>query len=177
MFEKNVKTATQEVAEKFQNQEIIFLTESDLKTALCNSLRNIIHSDFSVNTESPWYDTINNDTYYIDITAYNKKKFQLTYLDEFSRKGYKYDDEALTIELKYFRYVSDIQSIIGDFHKTSLLIKSPKNECFIIAGARTTEIFNFAKTFMVNQFEHYRTEYNSRVKIFLFGPDELYEFQ
>jgi hypothetical protein len=176
MFTESVLKATKEVAANFISGKVIFLTESDFKTALSSSLTANLEANMTVNTESPWYDTYTtNSTYYIDITAYITDKLQITYDPTLNRKGYKYEDEALAVELKYFRYVSDIQGIADDFHKVSLLIKNPKNECFIVAAARTNEIFNLSKTFINNQFEYYRVEYNSKVKIILIGPNEMIE--
>lgn len=178
MFTEKVIEATKDIANGFKEGKIIFLTESDLKTALSNQIRNKFEDNITINTESPWYDTyVTNNTYYIDITAFDKDKLQITYDPKLNRKGYKYEDEALAMELKYFRYNADIDEIAKDFYKVSLLINAPKNECFIVAGARTPEIFEQAKIFMESQLNIYRTEYSGKVKIYLFGTDEIIEFE
>lgn len=177
MFTNKVIEATQEIANSFKNEEIIFLTESDFKTALSNNIKSKFKNNITINTESPWYDTyVTNNTYFIDITAFNKDKLQITYDPNLNRKGYKYEDEALAMELKYFRYNADIAEIAKDFYKVSLLLNAPKNECFIVAGARTSEIFEQAKIFMETQLNIYRTEYSGKVKIYLFGTDKMIEF-
>lgn len=168
--------ATKEIAESYKVGKIVLLTESDLKTSLSNKIKEKVADNITVNTESPWYDTYEtNSTYYIDITAFDKDKLKLTYDSTTNRKGYKYDDEALVIELKYFRHNDDIKGIAGDFSKMKLLIKTPKNDCFIIAAARTTELFETAKIFMESQMEIYRVEYNNKVKVYLFNTEELIE--
>ncbi|MFI8380151.1 hypothetical protein [Leeuwenhoekiella sp. NPDC079379] len=178
MFTEKVIIAKDEVAELFILKEITFLTESDFKVAFSNKIKEKFDSNITVNTESPWYDTYEtNKTYYVDVTAFDKDKLQITYDPELNRKGYKYDDEALVIELKYFRYPTDIPKIAKDFAKTRLLIKAPKNECFIIASARTEEIFESANEFMNEQLDIYRKEYNKRVKIYLIGPKKVIEFE
>jgi hypothetical protein len=176
MWTTKVIEATNEIADDFKTGELIFLTESDLKTSLSNKLRGKVTSNITVNTESPWYDTYEtNSTYYIDITAFDKDKLKITYDATTNRKGYKYDDEALAIELKYFRHNDDVKEIAGDFKKMRLLIKAPKNDCFIIATARTKELFESAKIFMESQMKIYRNEYNSRVKVFLFDTEKIIE--
>ena len=178
MWTTQVTEATKEIADSFQAGQLILLTESDLKTSLSNKIREKLSDNITVNTESPWYDTYEtNSTYFIDITAFDRDKLKVTYDPTTNRKGYKYDDEALAIELKYFRYKADIEEIAGDFSKMRLLIKAPKNDCFIIASARTTELFDAAKIFMENQMNTYRTEYNDRVKVYLFDTEKLIEIK
>lgn len=116
-------------------------------------------------------------TYFVDITAFDQNKLQVTYDPRLNRKGYKYDDEALAVELKYFRYKEDIPEISKDFAKVKLLIRAPKNECFIIAAARTEDIFMEAKEFMDKQVAVYRSEFESRVVVFLVGPSELIKIE
>lgn len=177
MYSKETVESIEQIAKDFKEKKIVFLNESDLESSLSNSIRSKFSTNISVNTQTPWYDeNVANCNYIIDITAFDKNKLYLSYNSDLNRKGYKYDDEALSIELKYFRYVSDIAEISRDFEKMSLLVKAPKNECFIVAGARNSEIFEFAKTFMKNQFEHYKDDYQKNVKIYLFGPDDLIEF-
>lgn len=178
MYTEQTIEATKEIAKKFIENEISFLTESDFKVTLSNQIKSKFNSRITVNTESPWYDTyVTNRAYFIDITAFNQDKLQITYDPKLNRKGYKYDAEALAVELKYFRYNNDINEIEKDFFKTTLLVKEPANECFIIAAARTIEIFDDAKEFMANQMEKYRKDYDERVKVFLFGPMELIEIK
>lgn len=178
MYTEQVKEATNEIFTKYIKNEIIFLTESDFKVALTYQIRDKFGKDVTINTESPWYDTYEtNKIYYVDITAFDSNKLQLTYDPQLNRKGYKYKDEALVIELKYFRYTDDVKEIEKDFGKTRLLIKAPKNECFIIAVARTTEIFDEAKTFMDNQMNMYRSEYGNRVVVYLMGPEKIIELK
>lgn len=178
MWTSKVIEATQELASSFQSKELILLTESDLKTTLANRIKEKLSENISVNTESPWYDTYEtNSTYFIDITAFDKDKLKVTYDAATNRKGYKYDDEALVIELKYFRYKEDIEEIAKDFSKMRLLIKAPKNDCFIIASARTTELFDAAKVYMENQMDDYRAEFNDRVIVYLFGPEFTIEIK
>ena len=179
MFTENTILAVEEVAQKFRNNEIIFLTESDFKLAIANTISlKIDNSDITINTESPWYDTyITKKSYYVDVTAFDKTKLQITYDPVLNRKGYKYDDEALAMELKYFRHNDDVGEIAKDFYKMTLLIQAPNNECFIVAGARTDELFERGKNFMKSQLDIYRTEYSNRVKIYLFGPKSLIEFR
>lgn len=174
----NIIDATNEIANSYITGQLILLTESDLKTSLSNKIKEKVSDNITVNTESPWYDTLEtNSIYYIDITAFDKEKLKLTYDSTTNRKGYKYDDEAIAIELKYFRHNDDIPKIAGDFQKIRLLIKTPKNDCFIIATARTNELFETAKTFMESQMEIYRTEYNNRVKVYLFSTEKLIEIK
>lgn len=176
MWTSKVIEATNEIANSFMTKELILLTESDLKTSLSNKIREKVTDNVTVNTESPWYDTYEtHSTYYIDITAFDKEKLQITYDSTTNRKGYKYDDEAIAIELKYFRHNDDIAKIAGDFQKMRLLIKTPQNDCFIIATARTKELFESAKTFMESQMETYRIEYNNRVKVYLFDTEKIIE--
>lgn len=176
MWVSKVIEATNEIAESFRTREIVLLTESDLKTSLSNKIKKKFTGSITVNTESPWYESPDSSSpYYIDITAYDRDKLQVTYDPSTRRKGYKYDDEALAIELKYFRHIEDIQEIAGDFKKMQLLIKAPKNDCFIIAAARTKELFEAAQLFMQRQMNDYRNEYNSRVKVYLFGTEEFVE--
>ena len=178
MWTTQVIEATNEIAKHFKAGQLILLTESDLKTSLSNKIREKLNDNITVNTESPWYDTYEtNSTFFIDITAFDKDKLKVTYDSTTNRKGYKYDDEALAIELKYFRYKADIEEIAGDFRKMRLLIKAPKNDCFIIATARTTELFDTAKIFMENQMKTYRTEYNDRVKVYLFDTEKIVEIK
>lgn len=178
MWTNQVIEAINEVVIDFQNGQITLLTESDLKTSLANKIKEKLSSNITVNTESPWYDTYEtNSTYYIDITAFDRDKLKITYDPTLNRKGYKYDDEALAIELKYFRYTQDIEEISRDFSKMRLLIKAPKNDCFVIAGARTNEIFSQAKAFMENQMSIYRAECGNRVKVYLFDTNELIEIE
>lgn len=178
MWTSKVIEATKEIASSFQAKQLILLTESDLKTTLANRIKEKLSENISVNTESPWYDTYEtNSTYFIDITAFDKNKLKVTYDASTNRKGYKYDDEALAIELKYFRYKEDIEEIAKDFSKMRLLIKAPKNDCFIIASSRTTELFDAAKVYMENQMNDCRTEFNDRVKVYLFGPESTIEIK
>lgn len=178
MYTKKVREATVEIATMFINNEITFLTESDFKVALANQIKNKFKDNITINTESPWYDTyVTNRTYYVDITAFDQTKLQITYNPTLNRKGYKYEDEALATELKYFRYKEDIKEIEKDFIKTRLLVKAPKNECFIIALARTNEIFEEAKNFMEIQMNTYRAEYENRAVIYLLGPEEIIEIK
>jgi hypothetical protein len=178
MWTNKVKEATYEIAEVFQAKQLILLTESDLKTSLANKIKEKLSDNISINTESPWYDTYEtNSTYFIDITAFDKDKLKVTYDPTTNRKGYKYDDEALAIELKYFRYKSDIEEIAKDFSKIRLLIKAPKNNCFIIASSRTTELFDAAKIYMESQMNDFRSEFNDRVKVYLFGPEKTIEIK
>lgn len=174
MFTDKAIQSIVEIAENFQNEKIILLNESDLESLLSNRIRNKFDSNISVNTQSPWYDEyVTHRKYIVDITAYDKNKLYLAYIPELKKKGYKYDDEALAIELKYFRYKEDIKEISGDFKKMTLLSKAPKNECFIIAGARTQEIFEQAEIYMKSQLEIFQEEFGGKVKIYLFGPEEL----
>lgn len=168
--------AINEIADQFRLGQLILLTESDLKTSLANQIRQEVPKNVTVNTESPWYDTYNTKSvFYIDISAFDSDKLQLTYDTTTKRKGYKYDDEALVIELKYFRYEEDIQSILGDFEKMKSLIKAPKNYCFIIAAARTEEIFKNAQQFMKNQMLLNKIEYGDKLKVLLFGDKKMIE--
>ncbi|MEX0662954.1 MAG: hypothetical protein WEA58_02120 [Balneolaceae bacterium] len=174
MFTDKVIEATNEVAELFISKTAIFLTESDFKVAMSNKIREKFDKNITVNTESPWYDNyITNKTYFVDITAFDQNKLQITYDPTLNRKGYKYDDEALAVELKYFRFERDINEVSKDFDKTRLLIKSPKNECFIIASARTIEIFDKANDFMQSQLNLYEEEFKGRIKVFLIGPEQI----
>lgn len=178
MWKTQVIEATKEIADSFQSGQLILLTESDLKTTLSNKLRERLNENITVNTESPWYDTYEtNSTYCIDITAFDKDKLKLNYDPTTHRKGYSYNDTALVIELKYFRYKTDIKAIAGDFSKMVLLTKAPKNDCYIIASARTEELFKAAKIFIENQMETYRTQYNNRLKVYLFSPENLIEIK
>lgn len=176
MWTNQVIEAIKEIANEYQKKKLILLTESDFKTSLSNRIREKVSSNITVNTESPWYDTYEtNSTYYIDITAFDRKKLNLTYDPTTNRKGYKYEEEALVIELKYFRYNEDINEIAADFNKMYLLVKAPKNECFIIALARTLEQFEMATVYMENQLNIYRTEYSNRVKVYLIGIEKIIE--
>lgn len=176
MWTTQVIEATKEIAESFQSGQLILLTESDLKTTLSNKLRERLNENITVNTESPWFDTYEtNSIYYIDITAFDKDKLNLTYDPTTHRKGYSYDDTALVIELKYFRHKMDIETIAGDFIKMRLLTKAPKNDCYIIASARTVELFNAAKIFMEKQMGTYRTQYKNKLKVYLFSTENLIE--
>jgi len=176
MYTKKAILATKEVANLFISNKLKFLTESDFKVSLSNKLKEKFDENITVNTESPWYDTYETQkSYFVDVTAYDENKLQITYDPKLNRKGYKYEDEALAVELKYFRYESDISEISKDFEKTRLLIKAPKNECFIIAFARTEEIFKNATDYMNCQLDLYREKYSNRVKIFLIGPEEITE--
>ncbi|MBN1968702.1 MAG: hypothetical protein JW870_05000 [Candidatus Delongbacteria bacterium] len=178
MFFEKVIESVNEIAKKYSEQEVTFLTESDFKVHLSNLIGSKFSDNITVNTESPWYDTyITNKTYYIDITAFDKNKLQITYDPNLNRKGYKYDDEALAIELKYFRHKDDINEIIKDFDKCNLLVKAPKNECFIIAMARTEELSSEANKVMETQMEKYRNEYGDRVKVYLISPSQLIEIK
>lgn len=178
MWTTQVIESTKEIAESFKRGQLILLTESDLKTSLSNKISEKLSDNITVNTESPWYDTYEtNSTYFVDITAFDRDKLKITYDPSTNRKGYKYDDEALAIELKYFRYKADIEEIAGDFSKMRLLIKAPKNDCFIIASARTTELFDSAKIFMENQMNTYRNEYSDRVKVYLFDTEKIIEIK
>lgn len=168
--------ATHEIANQFRLGHLILLNESDLKISLANQIKKELPEKITINTESPWYDTYNTKSvFYIDITAFDSDKLQLTYDTTTKRKGYKYDDEALVIELKYFRYEEDIQSILGDFEKMKSLIKAPKNYCFIIAAARTEEIFKNAQQFMKDQMLLNKLEYSDQLKVFLFGNKKMVE--
>ncbi|MGN0001909.1 MAG: hypothetical protein ACI35V_00615 [Sphingobacterium composti] len=176
MFLNKVDEATRKIADSFKTGELILLTESDLKTSLSNTIREILSNNYTVNTESPWYDTYETQsTYFIDITAFDKHKLTIKYDSTTHRKGYKYDDEALVIELKYFRYKSDIEEIASDFSKMRLLTMAPKNDCYIIAAARTKELFETAKKFMQNQLNIYRGQYNNKVKVYLFNTEDIME--
>ena len=179
MWTKQVIKAIKEVAKRFQEEQLIFLTESDLKANLSSEIeRELCNSNITVNTESPWYDIYEtNSTYYIDITIFDRSKLQIKYDETTYRKGYKYEDEALAIELKYFRHNDDIPKIINDFNKARLLIKAPKNNCFIIACARTEELSKAAELFMQSQMDKFREEYYARVKIFLINPKEIIEIK
>ena len=178
MYTEKVILATNEVADLFISKVITFLTESDFKVAFSNKIKEKFDANITVNTETPWYDTYEtHKTYYVDITAFDQNKLQITYDPELNRKGYKYEDEALAVELKYFRYESDINEISKDFKKISLLINAPKNECFIIASARTKDIYKNAKEYMNWQMDLYRKEYKDRVKIYLIGPEEMIEIE
>jgi hypothetical protein len=178
MFFEKVIESVNEIATKYSKQEVTFLTESDFKVHLSNTIGNKFGNNITVNTESPWYDTyVTNKTYYIDITAFDRNKLQVTYDPNLNRKGYKYDDEALAVELKYFRHKDDINEIIKDFDKCNLLVKAPKNECFIIAMARTEELSIEASKVMETQMEKYRNEYRDRVKVYLISPSELTEIK
>lgn len=178
MWTNQVIEAIKTIADNFQTGQLILKNESDLKTSLSNKIREQLSGNISVNTESPWYDTYEtNATYFIDITAFDRDKLELTYEPTTNRKGYKYDEEALAVELKYFRYKADIEEIAGDFIKMRLLIKAPKNDCFIIAAARTVELFDTSKIFMEKQIDIYRIEYNNRVRVYLFGPEKLIEIK
>jgi hypothetical protein len=178
MWIKKVIEATQEIATYFQTEKIVLLTESDLKVHLSNKIREKFDDNITVNTESPWHDTYEtNSIYYIDITAFDREKLNLANNSNTNRKGYRYDDDALAIELKYFRYEVDINRISEDFSKMRLLIKAPKNECFIIAAANTPELYNSAKIFMENQINQYRNEFDKRVKVFLFDKKNFEEIK
>lgn len=174
MLVSEVNSAIMKVAEEYKNDIKLLLTESDLKTSLVGEIKSRVTDSIAVNTESPWYDTYETmRTYFIDITAFDKNKLQLTYDSDTKRKGYRYDDEAIAIELKFFRYRDDIQEIETDFVKMRLLTKAPNNDCFIVAAARTKEIFETAKTFMQEQMELYRLEYDNRVSVYLFHQEAL----
>jgi hypothetical protein len=176
MWTNKAIDSIKEIADSYIAGKIILLTESDLKSLLSNKIREKVTDNIIVNTESPWYDTYEtNSTYFIDIRAFDKNKLNIRYDSNTNRKGYKYDDEALALELKYFRYNQDIGKIAKDFDKMRLLIKAPKNDCFIIAAARSKELFASAKIFMESQMEIHRVEYNNRVKVYLFGTEELIE--
>jgi hypothetical protein len=176
MWTNQVITATQELAGNFHNKKITILTESDLKTYLVAKIREKVDPNVTVNTETPWYDIYTtNQTYYIDITAFDNDKLEIIYDPATNRKGYKYEDEAIAVELKYFRYVADLEGISGDFKKMNLLTKMPKNDCFIIALARTKDLFDAAKKFMEDQMSKYRIEYNGKVRVYLFDPESLVE--
>jgi hypothetical protein len=176
MWTDKVIEATQETFHQFQTGQLILLTESDLKTFLANQIRQRMTGNITVNTESPWYDTyVTHQTYFVDITAFDNDKLKITYDASTNRKGYKYEDKALAIELKYFRYKADVQEIAGDFTKMRLLIQAPLNDCFIIAAARTKELFDEAEIFMNSQMNNFRAEYNNRVKVYLLGVDNLIE--
>ena len=178
MWIKQVIEATNQIANSFITGQLIMLTESDLKTSLSNKIREKLTDNITINTESPWYDTYEtNSTYYIDITAFDRDKLKVTYDQTTNRKGYKYDDEALAIELKYFRHKDDIEEISKDFSKMRLLINAPKNDCFIIAAARTKELFTIAKGFMENQMNIYRDDYQNRVKVYLFDTEQIIEIE
>lgn len=176
MWKAKIKKSLKQTYTMIKSGDLIILTESDLKTALANELRKSSVANITINTESPWYDTyITKKSYHIDITAFNSDKLQITYDPSTKRKGYRYDAEALAVELKYFRYTSDISEIKGDYKKMSLLINAPKNECYIIAGARTEELFNEAEILMKTQMNEYRDQYRKLVKVYLFGPTKLKE--
>ncbi len=178
MWTTPVIEATNEIAESFKSGRLRLLTESDLKTNLSSKIKSKLADNITVNTESPWYDTYENSgNYFIDITAFDNNKLQITYDPTNNRKGYKYEDEALAIELKYFRYKEDIEKIAEDFAKIRLLIKAPKNDCFIIAAARTKELFDTANDFMHSQLNKYKVDYANRAKVFLFGPNEIIEIK
>jgi hypothetical protein len=176
MWIKEFTESISELSAKFANAELILLTESDLKGELSAIFREKVASNVTVNTESPWYDTYEtNSTYYVDITAYDRDKLQITYDPQLNRKGYKYEDEAIAAELKYFRHRADITEVASDFNKMRLFLNAPKNYCFIVAGARTKQLFEEAKIFMQQQAQEYQPHFKERVWIYLFGPDELTE--
>lgn len=176
MFKSEILSSIEDVKNKFQSGQLVFLTESDLKIHLVAAISNKIPKNFTINTESPWYDTYETHaTYFIDITAFDQNKLQITYDSTTKRKGYKYEEEALAIELKYFRHSDDIPKIADDFFKMSLLIKAPKNDCYIVAAARTPELYNTSKAFMYKQMENYREQYKKRVTLVLFGPNDCIE--
>ena len=178
MWITQIIESVKEIAESLKSGQITLLTESDLKTNLSNKIQSKLADNITVNTESPWYDTYEtNSTYFVDITAFDSDKLKITYDRETNRKGYKYDDEALAIELKYFRHNDDVQKIAEDFNKMRLLIKAPKNDCFIIACARTNTLFETAKQFMQNQMDIHKKNYSDRVKVFLFSPELIVEIK
>jgi len=178
MWITQVIESIKEIAENLKSGQITLLTESDLKTSLSNKIQSKLADNITVNTESPWYDTYEtNSTYFVDITAFDRDKLKITYDRETNRKGYKYEDEALAIELKYFRHNDDVQKIAEDFNKMRLLIKAPKNDCFIIACARTNTLFETAKQFMQNQMDIHKRNYSDRVKVFLFSLEQIVEIK
>ena len=178
MWITQVIESIKEIAENLKSGQITLLTESDLKTSLSNKIQSKLADNITVNTESPWYDTYEtNSTYFVDITPFDRNKLKITYNRETNRKGYKYDDEALAIELKYFRHNDDVKKIAEDFSKMRLLIKAPKNDCFIIACARTNPLFETAKQFMQNQMDIHKKNYSDRVKVFLFSSELIVEIK
>jgi hypothetical protein len=176
MWTNQIMTSLEQFAESVHNNRITILTESDFKSGLVTKIKENVNENITVNTETPWYDVyITKKTYYVDVTLFDRDKLKITYDPTTNRKGYRYDDEAGSIELKYFRYNSDIEVIAGDFKKMSLLIKMPKNDCFIIALARTTELFIAGEKFMKKQLSDYNLEYDGKVRVFLIGPESLTE--
>ncbi|GEM_PF-2149640 len=168
--------STYEIANQFRLDQLILLTESDLKISLASQIRKKVKKNITVNTESPWYNTYNaNSVFFIDITAFDSNKLQLKYDSTTNRKGYKYDDEALVIELKFFKYHDDIPTVINDFNKMEFLTKADKNNCFIITAARTAELFEMAEKFMRERMQINRLKYNSRLRVYLFGPEKIVE--
>ena len=162
-----------------QNNRLVILTESDFKVGLTTEIRKILgaaYSNITVNTESPWYDEDSpKQPYYIDITVFDTNLLNISYSPKLNRKGYKYEHEAIVIELKYFRYETDIKEIEKDFQKIKVLLKSPKNFCYIVALARTDEILLKAKNYMENWVVKYELNSNDRVKVYLLDESQLME--
>ena len=173
---KLVDEAIQVCAGEIKDGNLVVLTESDFKVLLSTKIKQLLkltYPNLTVNTESPWYDEDTYQKQYIDITVFDQTLLNLSYSSELNRKGYRYDDEAVAIELKYFRYENDIREIEKDFQKTRLLLKSTKNFCYIIALSRTKQILSRAKVDMENWTVQYRLNFSDKVKVYLLGEEQV----
>jgi hypothetical protein len=139
--------------------EAVLLTESDLKVQLCIQLKSALSeepSSLTVNTESPWYDDDAAPPIFIDVTVFDRDMLRLSYLPGLQRKGYHYDGPSAAIELKFCRYREDIPGILCDIHKLQPLARKLQNHCFVLAVARTNELYD--KAAQLIESEYRRTE-------------------
>lgn len=94
--------STYEIANQFRLDQLIPLTESDLKISLANQIRKKVQKNITVNTESPWYNIYHaNSVFLLTLQPSTPINCKLKFDSTTNRKGYKYDDEALVIELKF----------------------------------------------------------------------------
>ncbi len=174
-----VDEAIQNCTNEIKDGGLVILTESDFKVFLSTEIKRtlgIAYPNVTINTESPWYDEETpQKPYFIDITVFDRNLLNISYNRELNRKGYRYDDEAIVIELKYFRYEDDVKEIEKDFQKILLLLKSPKNFCYIIALARNEQILLKAKNDMKIWFIKYELGSEDRVRVYLLGGSQCIE--
>jgi hypothetical protein len=143
-----VKKAIEALADEAPSGQMVFLTESDLKVQLCSRLHAALRDEantVTVNTESPWYDDeTGSGPVFIDVTVFDRALLQREYIPHLQRKGYLYDGPSIAIELKYCRHPDDVPGVVSDIDKLQPLASKPNNSCFVLALARTQELFTEA---------------------------------
>ncbi|MDO8140841.1 MAG: hypothetical protein Q6358_05030 [Candidatus Brocadiales bacterium] len=187
---KSILQSIQEIADLYQTNQAMILTEDDLKCVLVSKLNELecfsgfhkTHDETikgtKVHCELSWFDEDGKLTIKPDITILDPSKLSILHGINFKRvpsKGFNFVGDAIVFELKFFREKDGItqkvfdEDIVRDCKKLSKLIaklyRPPVEhipQCYMVIFSKfSSHCEDFSKFLTENNYKHIHVIYHS----------------